>query len=122
MSNELQKGKLALDVAKQSVVEVLDTDMGTISEQDEAMRDLIYGADGNQACGVDADMQCVEVKYVGMDSSDRTYTMPVSRIKTSDDLVSTLRELSQEAGVPRTIHTELSKGEEMTLDEYTDDG
>lgn len=123
MSNELQRGKLALDVANQSIVEVINPDTGTVEEQKDAMQDLIAGAEGNQAVGFDSETRCVEVRYIGVeeDEDSRSYTMPETRIVISDALIDALTALARDAGIAEKVHPQLAEqGVATRLDEYTD--
>ena len=94
---------IGFDVAKLSFVEVLDFDCGIVEEQDRPLRDLIVMADGNRAVGIDPKNTCVEIRYLGVDQGDRTYTMPSNRIKRSPELVSEMLELVDEAGIREQI-------------------
>lgn len=77
----LEEGTLAYDLAQHEPVVIIDPDVGTIAEQDNALEEMIRGSAGNQACGFDPDTQCVSVMFCNMDgSNDTTYTYPETRI------------------------------------------
>lgn len=116
---DLEDGQLAMDVAKLSTVEVVDSDVGAIVDQKDAMRDLISSAEGNKKCGFGPETRCVEVRYVGIDSGSRTYTMPETRIKTSEQYVRAIRSLAREVGIADDLHSELGTGgEDADLSAY----
>jgi hypothetical protein len=83
MSDRFDTGTVAYDVGQEpsKAVLVTDDDCGTISDQADAMRELILDNDTNQAFPMTPDTHCVEVTYLGLSgSSDKTYTMPETRI------------------------------------------
>lgn len=104
MTDELEAGMLAMDIANQSMVEIVDPDVGTFAEQDAAMRDLISYADGNKAVGFDDDTLMVEVRYIGINPGEKTYTMPITRIETSKDLITAVGTVTQRSGIVDSIH------------------
>lgn len=93
LQNDLETGDLALDVAKQSVVAVVDPDVGPVEEQDEAVQEVIRIADGNQLVGFTPSTRCAIVEYPSHSDNDNTYTMPITRIKTSAEFTTALRDL-----------------------------
>lgn len=117
--HDLEDGQLAYDAASQSLVEIVDSDLGTVADQKDAMQDLIRRSDGNRACGVEPETECVEVRYVGVDEGDKEYTMPVTRIKRSRQLVEAACALSREAGVADDVHEQFSQGKNAELGDYT---
>ncbi len=83
MSNRnLREGTLAYDAGQNpnKPVIITDPDKGTVAEQDSALQDLIMDSPGNQAFPLDYNTKCIEVQYLGLDGSGKTYTMPESRI------------------------------------------
>lgn len=116
-----ERGELAIDVAELSVVRVTDPDVGSILDQKDAMRDLITKSEGNQACGFTAETPCLEVVYVGLDAGDMEYTMPATRIKTSDALTDELQRLVETVGVEELQELFEPGPRDTALDDFTTD-
>lgn len=78
----LRKGTLAYDVGQNpsKPVVVTDPDKGTINDQEPALREIIVNNDANNALPMHGDTTCVEVAYVGLSASEKTYTMPETRV------------------------------------------
>lgn len=83
MSNrDFREGTLAYDAGQNpnKPVIITDADKGTVSDQKPALRELIVDNGTNQAFPMDAETNCIEVQYLGMDGSGKTYTMPETRV------------------------------------------
>jgi len=119
-TTELRENELAFDVAKQSLVEVTNTDAGSFTDQKPAMKDLIRNADGNKAVGFNPNTPMVEVRYIGIDQGGREYTMPITRIKTTESLVDAARALTRAAGIGDAVHDRYGDAPNTTLDEFSD--
>lgn len=112
--HDLEEGQIAYDVTKQSLVEVTNTDAGTVGSQEAAMRDLILHAEGNQAVGFDDHTVCLEVEYLAIDGSSRAYTIPHTRISRSEELVGEVVRLTREAGVINELRDSLQPSSDAT--------
>lgn len=111
-----EDGQFAYDIASQSLVKVVDSDTGTITDQEPAMRDLITRSDGNKVCGFDPDTVTVDVVYVGVDEGDKEYRMPATRIQTDEALTEAAARLTQRAGIAEEVDSDLRV--DATLDEF----
>lgn len=92
-------GNLAFDVPSTSFCRVVDSDVGTVGDQDPPLRDLIRRAPGNRAMGFDVETTCVKVRYIGVDPGNKTYTMPITRLRTSPTLMRELVDILGECGI-----------------------
>ena len=78
---ELEAGTLAYDLTQHEPVVIVDPDVGTVDDQPPAARDQIVKAQGNRAIGFSATIQCAEITYLSMQSTnDSTYTFPLTRL------------------------------------------
>ena len=79
--NDITTATFAYDLAQHEPVLIVDPDVGTVEDQDPALKEMILKNAGNRATGMAMDTTCAEVVFANLDSTnDRTYTFPVTRL------------------------------------------
>lgn len=81
MNDNIEEGTIAYDLAQKSPVIIVDEDIGSIGDLDQAKQELVVNSPGNRAIGFDYDTRVANVTYFDMQSeNDSVYAFPHTRL------------------------------------------
>lgn len=81
MSNNIEAGTIAYDLAQKSPVIIVDEDIGAVGDLPQAKRELVQNSAGNKAIGFDSETRVANVTYFDMQSvNDSVYAFPHTRL------------------------------------------
>lgn len=81
MTDNIEEGTIAYDLAQLEPVIIVDENIGTIASLDNPRRELVTNSNGNQAVGFKPDTPVANVTYFDMQSQNNSvYAMPHTRL------------------------------------------